>query len=268
MADAFARRLLELGGKIITRAEVCGLEVADRVVRGVRLQSGEYLPADIVIGAVHPKVILRMLPQGAVKPSYRQRISNLQDTHGIFSVHVRVDAESHPEIPYNIFKIDTDEEGNIPDLRYYQIRKTDRKEANLLSILTSGRDALWAPWQDTRTGRRGTEYGAAKAQYAEELLKEAEGLFGAFKGAKILDAYTPLTMRDWVNSPGGSAYGVQRSAGQMLATALLNRTAVQGLYLAGQNVLAPGVIGTLMGSFSTVKLLVGAEAFQQAAVNL
>ncbi|WP_339135895.1 MAG: NAD(P)/FAD-dependent oxidoreductase [Candidatus Electrothrix sp. GW3-4] len=263
MADVFAQRLLELGGKIITRAEVSRLEIADRVVKGVRLQSGEYLPAETVIGAVHPKVVLQMLPEGAVKPSYRQRISRLRDTHGIFSVHVRVDAESHPEIPYNIFKIDTDEEGNVPDMKYYQIRTTDRKETNLLSILTSGKDELWAPWLETSTGRRGKEYGAVKAQHAEDLLKEAEGLFGAFKGAKILDAYTPLTMRDWVNSPGGSAYGVQRSSSQMLAAALLNRTAVKGLYLAGQNVLAPGVIGTLMGSFSTVKLLVGAEAFKE-----
>ncbi|WPD23387.1 MAG: NAD(P)/FAD-dependent oxidoreductase [Candidatus Electrothrix scaldis] len=263
MADAFARRLLELGGKIITRAEVSGLDIADRVVKGVRLQSGEYLEAETVIGAVHPKVVLGMLPEGAVKPSYRQRISRLLDTHGIFSVHVRVDAESHPEIPYNIFKIDTDEEGNVPDMKYYQIRTTGRKDANLLSILTSGKDELWAPWQDTRTGRRGNDYGTLKMQHAEELLKEAERLFGTFKGAKILDAYTPLTMRDWMNSPGGSAYGVRRSSSQMLAAALLNRTAVKGLYLAGQNVLAPGVIGTLMGSFSTVKLLVGAEAFKE-----
>lgn len=70
-------------------------------------------------------------------------------------------------------------------------------------------------------------------------------------------------MRDWVNAPGGSAYGIQRSSSQMLSAALLNRTAVKGLYLAGQNVLAPGIIGAIMGSFSTVKLIVGAEVFQE-----
>ncbi|WLE96147.1 MAG: NAD(P)/FAD-dependent oxidoreductase [Candidatus Electrothrix communis] len=263
MADAFSRRFLELGGKIITRAEVTGLEVEERVVKGVRLRSGEYLPVETVIGAVHPKVVLQMLPEGAVKPSYRQRISNLHDTHGIFAAHVRVDAESHPEIPYNIFNIDTDEKGNVPDLKYYQIRKTEKEGANLLSILTSGKDELWAPWGGTGTGRRGKEYSAVKEQHAEQLLEEAETLFGPFKGAKILDTYTPLTIRDWVNSPGGSAYGVQRSSSQMLSAALLNRTAVKGLYLAGQNVLAPGIIGAIMGSFSTVKLIVGAEAFKE-----
>lgn len=33
----------------------------------------------------------------------------------------------------------------------------------------------------------------------------------------------------------------------------------EGLYLAGQNVMAPEVIGTIMGSFSTVKLILGAD---------
>nr|MBF0221440.1 NAD(P)/FAD-dependent oxidoreductase [Desulfobulbaceae bacterium] len=264
MADVLARRLQELGGKIITGAEIDKIHVASRVVSGLQLKSGEVLTAATVIGALHPKIVLNMLPEGAVKPSYRQRISNLIDTHGIFSVHVRLDADAHPEIPYNIFKLDTDQYGNVPDLRYYQIRKSARAGVNLLSILTSGKDELWAPWQNTKSGQRGSGYLAAKDGLARQLIYEAEELFGPLPGNKILDTYTPLTMRDWVNSPGGSAYGVQRSASQMLATALLNRTSVQGLYLVGQNVMAPGIIGTIMGSFSTVKLIIGATEFKKA----
>jgi phytoene dehydrogenase-like protein len=263
MADVFAARLQELGGKIISGAEVDRILVESRVVKGLQLKSGENLAGAIVIGAIHPKIVLGMLAPGDVKPSYRQRITTLQDTHGIFSVHVRIDGKSHPEIPYNIFKVDTDGQGNVPDLRYYQIRKSEREGDNLLSILTSGRDEMWTPWLQTKTGRRGDDYMAAKRRRAEELILEAEGQFGTFKDAKILDTYTPLTMRDWVNSPGGSAYGVLRSSSRMLATALLNRTAVQGLYLAGQNVVAPGIIGTVMGSFSTVKLILGSDEFNK-----
>ncbi len=261
MADVFADRLRELGGKIITHAPISRIDVSGRVVTGLQFQSGEHLPAAMVIAAVHPKMVLQMLSTSDVKPSYRQRISSLQDTHGIFSVHVGIDAGAHPEIPHNIFKIDTDERGAVADLRYYQIRKSEKKGWNLLSILTSGRDELWAPWQNTATGSRGDAYLAAKTQYATNLVAEAAQMFGPLTGAKIVDTSTPLTLRDWVNSPGGSAYGVLRSSSQMLATALLNRTAVQGLYLAGQSVMAPGIIGTIMGSFSTVKLILGSEEF-------
>ncbi len=264
MADVFAKRLRDLGGKIETDAKVSRILVQSRVVKGVELTNGVRKNADIVIGAIHPQVVLQMLPDGAVKPSYRNRIQRLRNTHSIFSVHVAVDAARHPELPYNLFKVDTDQAGNIPDLRYYQIRKSEKEDRNLLSILTSGRDDVWQPWKESKSGRRGKEYNALKTEHANQLLEEASGVLGDFHGLDILDIATPLTIRDWVNSPNGSAYGVLRSSSQILATAMLNRTAVKGLYLAGQNVMAPGVIGTIMGSFSTVKLILGTEDFKKS----
>ncbi|HJO61236.1 MAG TPA: hypothetical protein QF571_00220, partial [Desulfobacterales bacterium] len=73
--------------------------------------------------------------------------------------------------------------------------------------------------------------------------------------------YTPLTTRDWVNSPGGSAYGILRSYEQLLEASILNRTSVKGLFLSGQNIMAPGILGTILGSFATVKLIVGRDRF-------
>ncbi len=264
MADVFSERLRELGGTIITDVRVSAMEIESRVIQGLTLDTGESIAADTVIAAIHPQVVLKMLPQGAVKPSYRKRIQGLQNTHSIFSVHAAVDSSTQPEIPYNLFQVETDEKGNVPGLKYYQIRKSEKDGTNLLSILTSGMDALWQPWEDTKTGRRGHEYSDLKREQAEILLDDAAKLFGPLQGLKILDTATPLTIRDWVNSPQGSAYGVLRSSSQTLATALLNRTAVRGLYLAGQNVMAPGVIGTIMGSFSTVKLILGMDEFNRA----
>ena len=263
MAEVVAERLRALGGKIITGAEVSRIEVSSRVVTGLRLSSGEVLAAGMVIGAVHPKVVLNMLPDGAVKPSYRQRITGLRDTHGIFSVHARIDGQTHPEIPYNLFKVATDRAGNVPDLKYYQIRKSNKRDVNILSILTSGKSEIWRPWENTSTGRRGQTYVDTKERHAWQLVREAGDMLGNFQDLKILDVYTPLSMRDWVGSPGGSAYGVQRSASQALAAALLNRTAVQGLFLAGQNVMAPGIIGAITGSFATAKLILGADEFRR-----
>ena len=86
---------------------------------------------------------------------------------------------------------------------------------------------------------------------------------GPFKSVKHLDTYTPLTIRDWVNSPNGSAYGAMKSSDQFLSTALLNRSKIKGLYLAGQSVMAPGVLGTVLGSFVTAKYMLGLKRFKQ-----
>jgi len=263
MADVFAERLKSLGGSIIQSDKVKEILVDSRIVKGVRLKSGRVLKAPLVIGAVHPKVVLNMLPDGAVKPSYKKRISNLKNTFGIFCVHAELDAAYHEEIPYNIFKVDTDKYGNIPDIKFYQIRKSEKSGINLLSILTSGKSELWSKWKGRKTGRRGKDYLEEKDKRSMQLIDEAQEILGPFKGLKILDTYTPLTLRDWVNSPEGSAYGVLRSSSQLLAAALLNRTSVKGLFLAGQNVVAPGVIGTIMGSFRTVKTIIGSEQFNK-----
>jgi phytoene dehydrogenase-like protein len=70
-----------------------------------------------------------------------------------------------------------------------------------------------------------------------------------------------LTLRDWVDTPGGSAYGVLRSTGQLTRAAMLHRTSIAGLHLAGQSVLAPGIFGTTLGSFYAVRQIIDSDRF-------
>ena len=268
MAEVFVDRFKSLGGRIITGDAVSEVIAPGRVAEGVRLESGRELKAPVIIGAIHPKKILGMLPENAVKPSYRKRITRLEDTHGICGVHVAVNADEHPALDYNLFKIHSHPDGNIDDLVFYQMRKTGQKEKNLLTILVDGQDKQWEKWTATRTGRRGSDYNDLKIREAEERIKEAESLLGPLRNYQILDVYTPLSIRDWVGSPDGTAYGVQRSARQLLSAALLNRTAVKGLFLAGQSVLAPGILGTIIGSLVTVKFIIGQQWFKRAFSDL
>jgi phytoene dehydrogenase-like protein len=268
MANAFAERLKSLGGKIILGDGVEKILVNNRVVEGVQLKSGSELKSPVVIGTVHPKVVLNMLPDGAAKPSYRRLVSKMVDTDGMFCAHVSVDASFHEAISYNIFNIHTGKNGSILDVKYYQLRESERHGKNLLTILTSGEYQRWQKWEHTNTGRRGGDYVREKENRAWRLIREAEDILGPLHGVKLLDAYTPLTTRDWVNSPEGSAYGVLRSSDQLLEASILNRTSVKGLFLAGQSVMAPGILGTILGSLSTVKLIIGPERHEKMFKHL
>ena len=176
----------------------------------------------------------------------------------------------HPTRPYPIIfsKLIRKKNGNILDLKYYQLKESERAGKNLLTILTSGDYERWQKWEHTKTGQRSADYVKEKENRAWRLIREAEDIFGPLQGAKLIDAYTPLTTRDWVNSPQGSAYGVLRSSDQLIEASILNRTSVKGLFLAGQNVMAPGILGTILGSFSTVKLILGPERFRQVFKQL
>ncbi|QTA80331.1 NAD(P)-binding domain-containing protein [Desulfonema limicola] len=261
IADVFVNRLKELGGQVITGDKVKNILVESKTAKGISLDSGRELFAPVVVGAVHPMAVINMMPEKAVRPLYLSRISGLKNTLGIFCLHAELDASAHPEIPFNIFKIKSGKNGEIPDVKYYQIRQGRKKDKSVLSILTSGRPEKWEKWKNTHTGKRGENYVQAKEEFAQELISESEQILGSFQGCSLLDTYTPLSIRDWVNSPEGSAYGVLRSRDQLLSAAMLNRTSVKGLFLAGQSVMAPGILGTIMGSFHTARFIMGHEQF-------
>lgn len=266
IADALVNRIKELGGAIIAGDPVEKILIHAKTVVGVVLKTGWTIKASTVVGAIHPKIILPMLPAGAVRPAYIDRIRQLRDTHGVFGAHFAVKADAHKGIPYNIFTVETGETGEVFDVVFYQLRRSERPGMNLFSVITSIEPEAWRCWENTQTGRRGWDYVEAKKQKADELIREASKILGPFKDIRYLDAYTHLTLRDCVHTPGGSAYGVLRSTRQLTRAAMLNRTSIQGLYVCGQNVLAPGIFGTTLGSFHTVRHIVGPERFGREVI--
>ncbi len=266
LADAFADRFGELGGEILAGDPVESILTENRKVVGVRLKSGRIVEAPLVVAAVHPETVCRMLPEHSVKASYKRKVSELKNSHGIFAAHYLVDANRHPPLSHNVFKIRTTDRGDLPDVKYYQILKTNKAGKSLFSVLTSGRSELWKRWECTKTGRRGEEYMERKRSRADGLLSEAQDVLGRFESVEYVDAYTPLTLRDWVNSPGGSAYGIQKSHDQLLSSVVLNRAPVEGLFLAGQNAMAPGILGSIIGSLFAVRSIAGIKRFKEAVL--
>jgi phytoene dehydrogenase-like protein len=261
MADVFADRFADLGGRLLLNAAVRQIHVTDGKVTGIDLAAGDHLPADAVVAAIHPKTLLGLLDKTALRANLRERISGLEETDGVLAVQASVDAEAHAEIDYNIYRLHHDERGLIQDGVFYQIRRGNDQQTNLLSIITRSLYRDWSPWENTSTGKRGAAYEQKKQALAVALLKKAAEIFGPLKNLRILDVFTPLTLRDYVNCPEGSCYGVLRSSRQLLKIASLNNLPVGGLYPAGQNALAPGVLGGVLGSFNAARQMVGNDRF-------
>jgi phytoene dehydrogenase-like protein len=261
MADAFLSTLGSLGGAVVAGDGVEKILVRSGRATGVVLQSGRVLDAALVIAAIHPRRLVALLPEGAVKPAYVERVAQLEDTKGIFSATLAVDADAHEALPYNIYRLYPEKDGTLSRGIFHQLRRSGQPGINILSMMTTSGIEEWRQWEGTTSERRGSDYGAAKEKKAREFIAEAATVFGPLKGMKILDIYTPLTIRDRVGSPNGSAYGILRSTQQLMKTASLNRTSIEGLFLAGQSSMAPGIMGTMLGSFQTVKRIIGHERF-------
>jgi phytoene dehydrogenase-like protein len=263
MTEVFVRRFQELGGLIILNNGVKKISLIEGKVAGVILESETNLPSAAVVAAIHPKILLQLLEADALRPSYRQRILGLKETEGVIAVQISVDATAHPEINHNIYRLHRDENGIIKDGVFYQLRDGNSPDSNLLSIITKSLYGEWSQWENTVSGQRGKSYEEKKMSIAGSLLKKAQEIFGDLKDARIIDVYTPLTIRDYVNCPEGACYGIMRSSRQLLKAISLNNIPISGLCLAGQNALAPGVLGSIMGSFNAARQIIGAERFAQ-----
>lgn len=263
MTDVFVSRFRQLGGTLLLAKTVEKIRVENGKATGVDLSTGERLDADGVVAAIHPKVVLGLLKPGDLRPALQERIRTLAETEGIIAVQAGVDKAAHPELDYNIYRLHADSRGMIEDGIFYQIRHGNRQGENLLAIITRSLYQEWQEWENTDTGKRGAAYEEKKMALARELLTKAEGVFGPLKNARILDVFTPLTLRDYVNCPEGSCYGVLRSSRQLMKVATLNNIPVGGLCLAGQNALAPGVLGSIIGSFAAVRQILGHKQFTE-----
>jgi phytoene dehydrogenase-like protein len=260
IADAFLSRFRALGGTLIAGDGVKSIQVEAGEAKGAVLESGRIIRADALVAAIHPKTMVSLLPAESVRESYSQRARTITNTKGLFSVNAAINSQA--DLPYNIYRLKLGEDNELHGT-FHQVLGTGKPGTKLLSMITSSPIEDWRKWENTTTGKRGSDYEAAKLEKAREMLDGAEKLLGPLGHVEILDSYTPLTVRDWVGSPDGSPYGILRSAAQMMKAASLNRAPVKRLYLSGQNRLSPGILGTALGSFQAVRRIVGHEIFSR-----
>ncbi len=263
LAGAFVAALWAAGGEVRCRARVAAIESANGAVRAVRLADGDRLEAKRVVFTGHPKQLLFLCDEGALRPAFRQRLLEQPETAGIFGVAI---AWAHPEcslLRRNVViysGLDSARQYHQPLVRQGEAPHALVCNAQRSSAGTAGADvpavaalALapvrpedWAPWGESRTGQRPADYAAAKRQLAEQTLAALRATWpGAAGGMRVVETFSPLTLRDHTLNPAGSAYGLRKSAavgqgGRMLAT-----TRLKGLFLAGQSIILPGVVCTV-----------------------
>ncbi|MEA1916468.1 MAG: NAD(P)/FAD-dependent oxidoreductase, partial [Campylobacterota bacterium] len=91
------------------------------------------------------------------------------------------------------------------------------------------------------------EYKKAKEDECSYHLDRVKKLYD-FGEIEVIESSTPLTKQHYSNGVEGSIYGVMCSAKQKSLSILMPRTRVKNLYFAGENILAPGLIGAFLGA--------------------
>ena len=242
---------------------------ADGECRTALLSDGSRLDADQVFFTIHPASACELLPEQARTPSLCRRLRRFRDSTAFFCSYYVVD-EGIPFTPGLVsFFSDTDMDailegaGSSYSTGYLLEREPDlhgkmRSVVAAFRTMPTGSPAWAAPIPALR--REDPRYREFKAGITEEIAADLTALYPEFKGhLRPVAAGSPLTCRDY-DPPTGSAYGVRNVCGQ---ARLCGRLPVRNFFLAGQSVLVPGVMGTMLASFTVFRQAVGEETYRR-----
>ncbi|MDR1887231.1 MAG: NAD(P)/FAD-dependent oxidoreductase [Prevotellaceae bacterium] len=268
IVDKLAGDIRAMGGDIITKAKVTRLIETDGRIGSVEYNDDAQVSGTYVISDIHPSQTLALIPESRhIRKMYRNRISSISNTFGIFTVHLQIKESAMPYLNRNIFIYRNEDiiwdykfNGEISSvLVNYNIPRDGSCTSNI-DILTP---MCWdevARWADTVIGKRGADYEMFKQQKAESCIEFVSERIPDLKNCieKIYTS-TPLTYRDYTGTPNGSAYGIQKDYNDTLGTIIVPQTQIPNLFLSGQNLNLHGVLGVSMTSFFTCAKIVGMD---------
>jgi len=266
-ADGMLPAIQKAGGQLRTNAGVLGLLVEGDAVAGVRLEGDTTLRAPRVFSAIGARNTIRLLPASLRESEWARAIDALAPSvcHVALYLGLEGDIRSCGASAANHWYHESwDSNGGVwsdpgkesqppglfvsfPSLKDPAHEPGDRQRhtAEIVAL------AAWEPfaaWGDSRLGNRPHEYAEYKSAIERNLLAQFARHFPALAPMVVVsELSTPLTTASFIGSEHGAIYGLETSPRRFLSPALRTRTPVHGLYLAGQDVVTPGVTGAMRG---------------------
>ncbi|UFS69356.1 NAD(P)/FAD-dependent oxidoreductase [Geomonas sp. RF6] len=270
LARVFDARLETLGVECRTGCGVSEICVSPGgEVSGVRLDSGEVLAAKACISTVHPRMLLHIAPHGAFRPAYRKRLEMLEETVSACIAFATCNDSVPALAGCNRFLLPDPEAlehlgaRGIEDGPLYlsaAYRNGGSDPAGFLAIFPA-KAGETERWGESSLGRRPQEYGAFKSELLERMRGRIEREFPELAATiEHFEGSTPLTIRDYCSNPGGGLYGVKHMVGQYNPHPV---TRVSGLFLAGQGVVAPGLLGAVLSGLLACGSILGHDRLRK-----
>ena len=256
------------GGEVICQAEVDELIEKDGRITAAHCMNGETYEGDTFISDIYPSLTFAMVKESAVlRKLFRRRMSNMENTFGIFTASLVLKPDTLPYFNHNKFVYRQsnvwtfyEESGSVGGLMISCRVPENGTYATQIDLLTPMPWHACEPWVDTRIGHRGADYLTLKARYTDECIALAETVIPGLH-EMICETYTstPLTYRDYTLTPNGSAYGVRRDCRNLVITMLSPRTPLPNLLLTGQNLMLHGLEGVSMTALLTCQEILGTD---------
>ena len=166
IADKLVGGIQAMGGEVKTWAAVTYIKEEDGKVVGVTVNDEDYLEADWIISSTHPAYTVSLIGESKkMRRIYRDRITNLDNTFGMFTANIRLKPGMLPYQNKNIFvhradadlwKVNTlNTESVLVNYSVPEEYSSSAVSIDLLSPMTWSEVEKWANYP---VGRRGDDY--------------------------------------------------------------------------------------------------------------
>lgn len=268
VADTLLNGITTNGGEVVCRKRVNELVERDGKMVAAICADGDRYGGDTFISDVHPSLTCGMLKRSArMRSSYRNRITRLDNTRGMFTASLVLKPDAAPYFNSNYYVYSHSDvwaahENNDP-VSCVMVScepKAAAEKNTRIDLLTPMPFEECDPWSSTTVGRRGAEYMEMKKRKAMECIALAESFVPGLSDM-VEECYTstPLTWRDYTIAPNGTAYGVRKDYADPLSTMLSVKTPIPNLLLTGQSIIVHGLHGVTMAALLTCAHLLGRE---------
>lgn len=266
IGNYLAKEIRKMGGKIIKHAEVVHFE-GEKLIEFVQTKNGIKYYADLFIANIHPDILMDMVPSSQIRPAYRNRLKNIENTTSTFIVNLILKKNVVKYRNFNIYYYDSidvwepihSNKANWPDAIacYFPAQANGSEYVDSLTLMAYMDMEPVKKWENTfntvaEKKYRGEDYEHFKNEEAQKLIHKAFEVLPELEGA-IEKVYisTPLTYRDYIYSKNGSLYGFLKNSKEPLNSFLSPKTRIPNLLLTGQNLHLHGVYGVTVTAFKT-----------------
>jgi all-trans-retinol 13,14-reductase len=224
-----------------------------------------------VVADIHPSLVLDLLPAGAVRPAYRDRVRNSRVGVAHVGIYFRVEGDLSALRRRNLYRFRSWDVAEMaqpatPDKAppFYFLAAPGAREqgrpgteqvlvavmmADYASFESLNGDAGVARSDAYRTAKAGIE-----AQFRAAMVED-------FPDWKILEmeSSTPLSTQHYTSAPGGAIYGHYHSIAQMGRYRYSSRIKVRGVLQVGHAIGFPGICGAMMSAYVGCSEILGGE---------
>jgi all-trans-retinol 13,14-reductase len=236
LIGALVRRLRALGGTLLLGRSAERLAVDGASARALELSDGTVLDLDLLVSTCHPLETVRFCGRDRFRSSFLEQVETQEQTPGSFKVYLEtagpVESLGRPGL-YVASPSAMDPGGgrHVAEILFWQ----DFREVEA--------------WKDSAPGRRPRGYAEFQERQADAAVERAEREFPGIRGA-VRHRYTatPLTNLRYTRSARGAAMGASQDVAHQGRLHLRPRNRLRNVYLAGQSLATPGIIGCVIYS--------------------